>query len=98
MPDTLEFDQAKFADGQAAFARGIGLDALVTHMNVLGKVARPQPDSSEETFKRWRDETDRRERECTGFILGFMNGALQAIRRVDQQLMLPHADHVGGPQ
>lgn len=90
--DTIGFNQDKFVEGQAAYARGIGLDVLVRQLNVESQSPEPMPDfdgtpATNARRDKWQADQYQREKNCMGIAFGYANGFLQAIRRIDQQLM-----------
>lgn len=87
MPDELKFSKEAYDQGQAAFLRGIALDRLVEQINRETRDPNADKDGSDEQFKTWCAEQDAREAFGVGLFLGYANGVLQAIRRIDNQLM-----------
>jgi RecA-family ATPase len=89
MSEQLEFNKEKFADGEAGFMRGLSVAQLVEGVNK--EVAEP-PESDgqwQQSREAQAEALKQRESNGMGMLLGYLNGVAQAIRRIDQQLMLP---------
>lgn len=82
-----EFNQAKFEEGQAAFARGVGLDVLMRQLRIETTNPNAGKESSRAAEKKWAEDQAQRESYGAGLVLGYADAFLKAIRRVDQQLM-----------
>ena len=74
MSEPLIFDREYFARGESAFTRGVPLAEIIDTMNLKHKDA---------------NSYEKREQRGLGYILGYVNGALQAIRRLDQAINIP---------
>jgi hypothetical protein len=85
-----EFDPKKFEEGEAAFARGVGLDVLIRQLRIEVKDPNANQPGSAAVVRKWAEDQAQRERNGRGIMLGYLNGVLQSVRRVDQQLMNNH--------
>jgi hypothetical protein len=86
----LLFDREYFVSGESAFARGVSLADLIEAVNRT--IADPHADAfavSGAQRAQWAEDQEKREQQGVGYILGYANGALQAIRRLDQTINTP---------
>jgi hypothetical protein len=82
----LDFDKDRFAEGQAAFMRGVSIAQLVEQINLTVTDPNAGIDGSDAQLTRWAAEQVKRERDGVGLALGYINGVAQAIRRIDNQM------------
>ena len=88
-PNRIDFDHEAYAAGEAAFARGVSLAALLESVNVETTNPNTGVDGSAAQIKQWHTDQERRERRGLGLILGYAGGVCQAIRRIDSAINQP---------
>jgi hypothetical protein len=89
MPEAIGYNKDKLTDGETAFNRGLSLASVIDQMNIALTDPNAGRDGSDVQLHKWHAEQKQREHDATGFLLGYFNGALQAIRRIDNQMRLP---------
>ena len=88
MSDPLIFTKEKYVEGEQAFARGISVAQLINQINVETEDPGVDADASDEVLQAAVAAQKAREECVIGLMLGYLNGVFQAIRRIDQQLMI----------
>lgn len=93
MTPELAYDKTKYDEGEAAFLRGITVARLIDQLKIEAQDPHekerddPSRQVTAEQREKWADEETAREQRAAGLLLGYLNGVLQAIRRIDNQLM-----------
>lgn len=81
------YTDSAYNEGETAFLRGVSFGAISRQFDAM--VANPNAgrDGSDADIEKWNAQQEARISAANGLLLGYLNGVVQAIRRIDNQLM-----------